>query len=507
VLLTVDAGWLLLSFSFGCVWFKLSIQTRTKMGTREILFEGARTHLSAFQDFLAERGESTPGASPDSFYQYSLKVDLKASKFEGDLGPRLKNKFLVCATRRRAGAKLGEIVGSDNEGKASRYTANIIGVLPMIRAMVACPMWTHGKFVFEHGNPIEPSFVPFLDSFMFEMFSLLRSHRSLSSLEIQFNRLSHVHVRPLLSADLSIETLILTPGAMEVPYHAESIAEYFSRNSVLKSCTLELESCDFKCHPEFLGIILSPFTTSVPSKANVVLKELVVRMGKAPLGLWEESVTKLVRCNTSLQKLELLFSQDCSEYTLASKVWFNRELEEFGFLCSSNELSVLKDRVGIFDQAKPAFTSLKLCPASPLYGEDFMQSLRCLLVSDSLSLKHLNVSSVAMGQPWTTWNNCCDDARDVELGTQEMLTSMVSSELRLNTTLQSLVVGNWKLLRVGTEWQTSYGGPCLRLRKVAEGENPQHSLRFSWTILLLCRDVEEECLPWTLFVLQNIASK
>lgn len=174
------------------------------MGTREILKESARTHLSAFQDFLAERGESTPGASPDSFYQYSLKVD-------------------------------------------------------------------HGKFVFEHGNPIEPSFVPFLDSFMFEMFSLLRSHRSLSSLEIQFNRLSHVHVRPLLSADLSIETLILTPGAMEVPYHAESIAEYFSRNSVLKSCTLELESCDFKCHPEFLGMILSPFTTSVPSKANVVL--------------------------------------------------------------------------------------------------------------------------------------------------------------------------------------------------------------------------------------------
>lgn len=49
---------------------------------------------------------------------------------------------------------------------------------------------------------------------------------------------------------------------------------------------------------------------------------------------------------------------------------------------------------------------------------------------------------------------------------------MPSSELRENTTLQSLVVGNWKLLRVGTEWQTGYRGPYLLFSRVVQSEDP-----------------------------------
>lgn len=135
---------------------------------------------------------------------------------------------------------------------------------------------------------------------MFDVFSLLPHHRRLSSLDIQFNRLSQVHVRPLFSSVPSIETLVLTPGAMEVPYHAESIAQYLSQNSGLKSCTLGLESYDFRRHPQFLGIILSPFTASVPSTTNVGLKELVLQCAASKAPLWEEPLTQLVRCKTSL---------------------------------------------------------------------------------------------------------------------------------------------------------------------------------------------------------------
>ena len=453
------------------------------MTSRAILCEGARNYLHIFRSFVAQ----TP--SSDTFY--SLFVTLKPDV----LDPLLKSKFCIYASRRRVGT-MDENVCSDNEEKSTRYNATLIGVLPMIRAMVACRTWTHGKFVFEHESPIEPCFVPFLDSLMFEMLSLLRFHPSLSYLDIQFNRLSQVHARPLISSDLSIEALILTPGALEVPYHAESIAEYLSRNSVLKSCTLGLESCDFQLHPQFLEIILRPFTTSVPGKANAVLKELVLRIAscKVPPGLWEECVSKLVRCNSSLRSLELLFILDGSNTTSARKVWFNRELQEFGMVCSTAELSLLKDRVSIFDQAKPSLTTLKLCPASPFLGKDFIRSLGHYLNDCSSFVKDVHVSSGMMGQPWTTWEHSCDDARDVEFGTQDMLKSMVSKELILNTTLQSLVVGHWTLLRVGTEWQTSYGGPCLLSNQLVQGENPlltQHRLWFLWRTSVFCRDVEE----------------
>lgn len=122
------------------------------MVTHEILSEILLTHLSAFESYFL--------GAPRSDTAHSLSVTLKPNADESNVEARYNSKFHVYATRRRTGA-LDENDGSDTEEASKPYLSGIIGLLPMIRAMVTCPTWTHGKFVLEHDSPIDASSVPF----------------------------------------------------------------------------------------------------------------------------------------------------------------------------------------------------------------------------------------------------------------------------------------------------------------------------------------------------------
>lgn len=148
----------------------------------------------------------------------------------------------------------------------------MMGPLDICRALVACPSWTQGMFVFSDNYipPLE------LDDLIHDTFSLLRSSPSLPSLDIQmlYQSTSYTrHLPTILCENPFLETLAVKNFSLKNP---KIFALCFSRNSVLKSCTLPVE---FKTlDDEQWEVALPTFTTSSETEAKVALKELVLRI-------------------------------------------------------------------------------------------------------------------------------------------------------------------------------------------------------------------------------------
>ncbi|KAG0604038.1 hypothetical protein M758_10G139500 [Ceratodon purpureus] len=108
-------------------------------------------------------------------------------------------------------------------------------------------------------------------------------------------------------------------------------------------------------------------------------------------------------------------------------------------------------------QAETFLTSLKLKTKLLCLVEDFMRELSGMLESNT-TLKHVEVSF--SHNAWEV--RSFKPSPNEKVCTQDMLEVMMRNVLKVNISLQSLVVGSWKLLRVGgDQWQMSYRGPCL----------------------------------------------
>lgn len=392
------------------------------------------------------------------------------------------SKFSVTMKRRYVRAS-ASYVGLSKKEETSRTFGGNLDLLEVIRTMVACPTWTHGAFVFYN----ESDFVPGVDDLMVKLFALLGSSHSLSDLNIMFYRFYHTHLPRLLGELRFLETLVLDACPMSLLEHAESVAQYFEQNSTLKSCTLVFNSCDFKpASHSSLGTILRPFTNVAQCSA---VKELVLRITPSPeidaserffseklvCANCHEAIANMVRQNTSLVKFELdcSYSRDagCGLVSLALEA--NQTLKEFGFPCSA---AGLKELIRPFvpslfgQQANSSLSTLKLFPTSDCRGVDFMNKLARLVRSNN-SLKAVHISKQSDGNSWPAWESeNLTAAKHVERMTWTKLKSMMDNELRVNTSLNSLVVGNWTLTRGDTGWDLSYGGPCLSTLTNTDGE-------------------------------------
>lgn len=124
-------------------------------------------------------------------------------------------------------------------------------------------------------------------------------------------------------------------------------------------------------------------------------------------------------------------------------------------------------------QVNTHLDTLKLFPASASEAECFIKEL-CRMLKLNTTLKHVEVVPVGWIKSWTIG----EDYRywkgplDVELDLRRILELIMRYELRLNTSLQSLVLGYWNVLRVGGRWQKSYqhGGPCLKVQSTGESK-------------------------------------
>lgn len=405
---------------------------------------------------------------------------------------------------------------SEEESSSGAFRVSEKDFLGAIRALAACQTWAHAKFTFPRGQPFtRENFVPGFEDLMFEMFSLLRnsSPSSLTSLHIQNLRFCHKQLPTLLCENPCLETLTLGFGSMNFSEIANSVALCLSRNSVLKSCKI---TCDarsgsrecFLVDPEWVALLFRPFTTSSQSEANVNLKELVLHLSVSacPVPNCADAIANLVRCNTTLEKLEIRYSiagtfdakkPDGSDFKfdLGGALEANHTLKEFGcfydlagLLGIVAALEVPDTRSGC--QLNTTLSTLNLflysnltvkCEPGPSHGDEVVMILNALasMLKSNTTLKH-----VALTHDWFRrskrrhpifglWRNPESlglwnsrdvalrwNPRDVALRTREKLELMLGDELRLNTTLESFVVGFWALLRVGTEWQMSYEGPC-----------------------------------------------
>lgn len=336
--------------------------------------------------------------------------------------------------------------------------------LQAVRTLIACPSWTHAEFEFCYLGS---------ETLVERVFSLLRSSCSLAALDIRLDNLYSRFLPTLLCENPFLETLVLDSGAFYNREDAERLALCFSRNSVLRSCTLVVNSARLRARD--IEVALEPFMNSSKCDANFSLKELVVREEQELVDSgvsFGKALANLVRCNTTLEKLEFRFSYPDLYLSVAESLpgalADNHTLEEFRCNCTVAVLNELV-RVLIPDssghQANMHVTTLKLVPTLNTKVDDFMKELSRMLEANS-TLRHvevvvtLGISSNSNPRVWEVraWKppQCPEN-----VSTQDMLELMMRNELRLNTSLQSLIVGCWKLLRVGGEWQMSYGGPCL----------------------------------------------
>ncbi|KAG0571006.1 hypothetical protein KC19_6G204500 [Ceratodon purpureus] len=392
--------------------------------------------------------------------------------------------FNLVLTRRRSRAVESECLDSD---KSPIFRIAPGDLLEAVRTLVACPTWTHAQLRFSDAWLLRrEDFVRRFEDLIFEIFSLLKTSPSLSSFDFRSPR----HILP--SYFRRLRSVIVYPWALGTTNSrvlAKSIALYLSRNSVLRSVTIQLASGDFKLDRETLEILVTPLTTASPSEANVGLKELVLHLldFADPDERCEDALANLVRCNTTLEKLELRFSdfKTCLEEGMCTEIGraleVNHTLKEFGCFCDRVGLGELlapfvPDRSG--RQPNTTVSTLNLF-LSHYFDErreqDFATHGLVVILRHLASMLELNTTlkHVLLTHEWGRDCGYTDkekwiNRRQVEFGTEEKLRMMMCKELRVNTSLETLAVGFWQLRRVGAEWQTSYGGPCLGLKQSKE---------------------------------------
>ncbi|KAG0588228.1 hypothetical protein KC19_2G227100 [Ceratodon purpureus] len=299
------------------------------------------------------------------------------------------------------------------------FVKSAVNLLEAIRILVACP--TLSQFSFGDMGYREIYRVPSRsENLLSEVFTLLRSSPSLSCFhfitsEIAHNaRLYFRDLQALVCENPRLETLTVSASGNAFAVVAKAIAVCLSRNTVLKSFTLRIPTLFFHQVEQSLEILLRPFTSSSPSEANASLKELALYLQYPDGYNCLDAIANLVSHNTTLKKLDLCF------------------------------------------------------PSLNLYSSRGLRPLVSALQSNT-TLKHVQCIYGLDGYG----NYTRDDAKYItdkiswhlEFQIQEILRTMIDNELRVNTSLESFVVGHWTLLRVGTEWQTSYRGPCLREQK------------------------------------------
>lgn len=247
-------------------------------------------------------------------------------------------------------------------------------VLELCQALVASPFWTQAELAF--CDPVSVFCRPDLDDLIPDIFALLRSSSSLSTLHIQFgNSYNEVrytrHLPTLLCENSFLETFTLNHGGVQI--HPETLAVCFSRNSVLKSCTLwVLRTCVIRLGVREWEVALQPFTTN----SDVALKELVIyadtKFAKYEYVRFIEALANLVHWNTTLEKLVLPWCDIpwCeivpNRSSFARALAVNQTLKEFG--CAYSGQHSLKELLDVFipdwsgHQGNTHITSLKLFP-------------------------------------------------------------------------------------------------------------------------------------------------
>ncbi|KAG0570945.1 hypothetical protein KC19_6G199700 [Ceratodon purpureus] len=309
-----------------------------------------------------------------------------------------------------------------NEWGYETFNVKAVNFLKAIRLLVACPTLTEVHFSYSNMAYWEDywtrnSVLPWSEDLMSEVFTLLRSTPSLScfhfSSSLTYESINCKHLQSLVCENPRLETLTVSASGSGFVVLAEAIAVCLSRNTVLKSFTLRISTYKYGLNQESLEILFRPFTSSSPSDANVHLKELALYL-QNPDGYWVDAIANLVCRNTTLKKLDLRF----------------RKLSS-GLKHSWRELRAL---------------------ASALQSNTTLKHVQCIYGWDHY------VNYPPDDVKYITDKNFWQEVFQI----QEILRTMIDNELRMNTSLESFAVEHWTLLRVGTEWQMSYRGPCLR---------------------------------------------
>ncbi|KAG0562829.1 hypothetical protein KC19_9G174900 [Ceratodon purpureus] len=386
--------------------------------------------------------------------------------------------FNVSVVRRRNLAIESECHNLDKSRAIFRIGA--VNFLEAIRRLVSCRTLTDVQFSLSiYGDVWLRDWVPpgFLD-LMSEGFTLLRSSPSLSCFHFT-NSLTDAsryckHLQTLVYENPRLETLTVHAGGRNVVVLAEAIAVCLSPNTVLKSFTLRISTPMKSLNRESLEILFRPLTSSSPSEANANLKELALYF-QYPDRYCVDALANLVCRNTTLKKLDLRFSKFRSSLKDRKLSWrefgrgleVNQTLEELSYPCEVAALRELlvpfvPDRYG----RRPNTTLSTLClfVSEEVYGGVLRDLAVALQLNTTLKHVQFEFKSVEYGN-----YEVRDDVKHItdknlwqeEYRIQEILRMMINNELRVNTSLESLTVRHWTLLRVGTESQTSYRGPCL----------------------------------------------
>ncbi|KAG0570948.1 hypothetical protein KC19_6G200000 [Ceratodon purpureus] len=401
---------------------------------------------------------------------------------------RERPSFTVSLARRGSLAIESECQNLDKSPIFHIGAANIKGavnLLKAIRILVSCRTLTDAQFsILDYGACWRPDGIPprsqdfMSEDLMSEVFTLFRSSPSLSCFHF-INSLSDAslyckHLQTLVCENPRLETLTVLAGGLNLVVFAEAIAVCLSRNTVLNSFMLRDPTNFAQLNRESLEILLRPLTSTSPSEANAKLNELALHL-QYPDGHSVDAIANLVCRNTALKKLDLRFSNFRSGLEDGNSLWrefcraleVNQTLEELRCPCEVAALRELlvpfvPDRYG--RQPNSTISTLRLSIAIVNDPEVVLRDLASALQSNT-SLKHVQCIYECDGNgtymddvKYITDKNLCQ----AEIQIQEILRTMIDNELRVNTSLESLVVGHWTLLRVGTEWQTSYRGPCLR---------------------------------------------
>ncbi|KAG0606083.1 hypothetical protein M758_9G112400 [Ceratodon purpureus] len=385
------------------------------------------------------QSEEVPGADAGSVAA-SITISEDLEDFRGELRRRGRNGFEVCD-------------GSNSQNSAFlQFRVKVVAIVQVFREIVAYPTLT--DLTFRYSSTL-PGLGEDID--VVQVLALLHTIRSLSTL------------------DLMVSSL---------PSHVEAVARLFSGNTTLRSCTLRIYPA-----PEVLRTILRPLMPNkvrVQSEANTGLKELVL-LSSAPKGydnneVCENLLVKLVESNISLEKLEVgdevfripydYFRSNFERRLMARAVAGNRTLKEIKFECSIVELKELVLRLVPDADGRQANTTLSTLKVSlrdftsvAKGGSislcfDWMTDLVKLVESNN-TLKHVQISQDCT----LILERDYPKAMVVKSRVRDELKRMLNDELRLNTSLESLSVGWWKVLRVGNghdQWQMKYDGPCLK---------------------------------------------
>ncbi|KAG0614697.1 hypothetical protein M758_6G196700 [Ceratodon purpureus] len=401
--------------------------------------------------------------------------------------------FNVSIVRRRNLAIESECHNLD---ECTIFLVEAVNILKAIRILVACPTLTDARFSHYRwgASCLEINVLPEFEDLMSEVFSLLKSSPSLSCFQF-CNSLADAslyckHLQTLVCENPRLETLWVSASGPNLVALAKAIAVCLSRNTVLNSFTLRIPTLFNELNRVALGILLRPLTSSSPSEANAHLKELALYL-QHPTRFCVDAIANLVCRNTTLKKLDLRFSKFRFAFKDGKSSWkefcraleVNQTLEELSCPCevaAMRELLVpfVPDRYG--RQPNTTLSTLRVFVSNEVHGRrvavhvnnlvDVLRDLASALQWNT-TLKHVQCINECIEDDALKWYDCKRyDTKCIidkylwqeEFQIQEILRTMIDNELRINTSLESFAVGHWTLLRVGTEWRTSYRGPCLR---------------------------------------------